>query len=149
MLHKAWNSRGEMPYCFPRSSIKFQGHTGQNITDFDPNWTFLDYRPVSFQIPQICLVSYQESLDWHPLTADVEVWRGYNWVPSQHQARIMTNLGTACKSAYFMGKRVIYSYLRAICRKAQLNLGNQPNYQITCEQFLSAAPITSNAWEGL
>ena len=34
MLHKAWNSKGEMPYCFPRSSIKFQGHTGQNITDF-------------------------------------------------------------------------------------------------------------------
>ena len=37
MLHKAWNSKGEMPCCFPRSSIKFQGHTGQNITDFDPN----------------------------------------------------------------------------------------------------------------
>ena len=30
MLHKAWNSEGEMPYCFPRSSIKFQGHTRQN-----------------------------------------------------------------------------------------------------------------------
>ena len=40
MLHKAWNSKEEMPYCFPRSSIKFQGHTGQNITDFDPNWAF-------------------------------------------------------------------------------------------------------------
>ena len=38
MLHKAWNSKGEMPYCFPRSSIKFQGHMVQNITDFDPNW---------------------------------------------------------------------------------------------------------------
>ena len=37
MLHKAWNSKEEMPYCFPRSSIKFQGHTGQNITDCDPN----------------------------------------------------------------------------------------------------------------
>ena len=47
MLHKAWNSKGEMPYCFPRSSIKFQGHTGQNITDFDPNWAFPDYRPVT------------------------------------------------------------------------------------------------------
>ena len=47
MLHKAWNSKGEMPYCFPRSSIKFQGHTGQNITDFDPNWVFPDYRPVA------------------------------------------------------------------------------------------------------
>ena len=47
MLHKAWNSKGEMPYCFPRSSIKFQGHTGQNITDFDPDWAFPDYRPVA------------------------------------------------------------------------------------------------------
>ena len=47
MLHKAWNSKGEVPYCFPRSSIKFQGHTGQNITDFDPNWAFPDNRPVA------------------------------------------------------------------------------------------------------
>ena len=47
MLHKAWNSKGEMPYCFPRSSIKFQSHTVQNITDFDPNWAFPDYRPVA------------------------------------------------------------------------------------------------------
>ena len=47
MLHKAWNSKGEMPYCFPRSSIKFQGHTVQNIIDFDPNWAFPDYRPVA------------------------------------------------------------------------------------------------------
>ena len=47
MLHKAWNSKEEMPYCFPRSSIKFQGHTGQNITDFDPNWAFPDYRRVA------------------------------------------------------------------------------------------------------
>ena len=35
-----------MLYFFPRSSIKFQGHTVQNITDFDPNWAFPDYRPV-------------------------------------------------------------------------------------------------------
>ena len=47
MLHKAWNNKGEMPYCFPRSSIKFQGHTWQNITDFDPYWAFPDYRPVA------------------------------------------------------------------------------------------------------
>ena len=47
MLHTAWNSKGEMPYCFPRSSVKFQGHTTQNITDFDPNWAFPNYRPVA------------------------------------------------------------------------------------------------------
>ena len=47
MLHNVWNSKGEMPYCFPRSSIKFQGHTVQNITDFDPNWAFPDYMQVA------------------------------------------------------------------------------------------------------
>ena len=47
MLHKAWNSKGEMLCCFPRSSIQFQGHMVQNITDFDPNWAFPDYRPVA------------------------------------------------------------------------------------------------------
>ena len=35
----------EVPYCFSRSSIKFEGHTGQKITDFDPNWAFPDCNP--------------------------------------------------------------------------------------------------------
>ena len=47
MLHKASNSKEETPYCFPRSSIKYQSHTGQNITDFDPNWAFPNYRLVA------------------------------------------------------------------------------------------------------
>ena len=29
MMHKAWCGLGEMPYCFSRSSVKFQGHRGQ------------------------------------------------------------------------------------------------------------------------
>ena len=32
----------EVPYCFSRSSIKFQGHTGQKITHFDLNCAFPD-----------------------------------------------------------------------------------------------------------
>ena len=32
----------EVPYCFSRSSIKFQGHTRQKITTFDQNWVFPD-----------------------------------------------------------------------------------------------------------
>ena len=47
IMHTAGSSIEEVPYCFPRSSIKFQGHTGQNITDFDPNWVFPDYKPVA------------------------------------------------------------------------------------------------------
>ena len=30
-MHKAWCCLGEVPYCFSRSSIKFQGHTAQKI----------------------------------------------------------------------------------------------------------------------
>ena len=40
-------ARLEKSLNFSRSSIKFQGHTGQNITDFEPNWAFPDYRPVA------------------------------------------------------------------------------------------------------
>ena len=40
MMHKAWSSVEEVPYCFSRSSVKFQGHTALKITEFDPDWTF-------------------------------------------------------------------------------------------------------------
>ena len=42
MLHKAWSSIEEVPYCFSRSSVKFQGHTALKIVEFDPNWPFPD-----------------------------------------------------------------------------------------------------------
>ena len=44
---KLETAKERCPIVFPRSSIKFQGHTGQNIADFDPNWAFPDYRPVA------------------------------------------------------------------------------------------------------
>ena len=37
---QTWCGMVEVPYCFPRSSIKFQGHTGQKLTDLDPNLAF-------------------------------------------------------------------------------------------------------------
>ena len=42
MMHKAWSGIEEVPYCFSRSSAKFQGHMGQKIADFDLNWVFPD-----------------------------------------------------------------------------------------------------------
>ena len=42
MMHKAWSSIEEVPYCFSRSSVKFQGHTALKIVEFDPNWAFPD-----------------------------------------------------------------------------------------------------------
>ena len=42
MMHTAWSSIEDVPYCFLRSSVKFQGHTALKIVEFDPNWRFLD-----------------------------------------------------------------------------------------------------------
>ena len=37
MLHKAWSSIEEVPFCFSRSSVKFQSRTALKIVEFDPN----------------------------------------------------------------------------------------------------------------
>ena len=42
MMHKAWSTIEEVPYCFSRSYVKLQGHTAKKIIDFDPNWGFPD-----------------------------------------------------------------------------------------------------------
>ena len=40
MMRKAWNRIEGVPYCFSKSSVKFQGHTGQKNTFLYPNWAF-------------------------------------------------------------------------------------------------------------
>ena len=42
MMHRAWSSIVEVPFCFSRSYVKFQGHTALKIVEFDPNWSFPD-----------------------------------------------------------------------------------------------------------
>ena len=42
MMHRAWSSIVEVPYCFSRSYVNFQGHTALKIVEFDPNWAFPD-----------------------------------------------------------------------------------------------------------
>ena len=42
MMHRARRSIIEVPYCFSRSSVKFQGHTALKIVKFDPKWAFPD-----------------------------------------------------------------------------------------------------------
>ena len=43
MMHKAWSSIEEVPYCFSRLSLKFQGHTGHKnwriFTQIERFWT--------------------------------------------------------------------------------------------------------------
>ena len=42
MMHRAWSSIVEVPYCFSRSYVKFQGNAALKIVEFDPNWAFPD-----------------------------------------------------------------------------------------------------------
>ena len=42
MIHRAWSSIVEVPYCFSISYVKLQGHTALKIVEFDPNWAFPD-----------------------------------------------------------------------------------------------------------
>ena len=42
LRNDAQSSIGEVPYCSSRSSVKFQGHMGQKIASFDPNWAIPD-----------------------------------------------------------------------------------------------------------
>ena len=97
MLHKVWNSKGEMLYCFPRSSIKFQGHTVQNITDFDPNWACPDFRPVAafkslrfalFTSTPSSYLPIRREIYIYACRAQIKIWHSsaycYMWITYPH-----------------------------------------------------------------
>ena len=42
MMHTAWCCLEEVPYCFWRSSVKFQGHKALKSIEFDTDWVFPD-----------------------------------------------------------------------------------------------------------
>ena len=93
MLHKAWNSKGEMPYRFPSSSVQFQGHKVQNITDFDPTWAFPDYRPVAaFKSLRFALLFKKMQLklsqgNWRPFCFGLNVLIWYvDWHSAGHKS---------------------------------------------------------------
>ena len=93
MLHKAWNSKGKMPYCFPWSSIKFQGHTVQNITDFDQNWAFPDYRPVAaFKSLRFALFTMFPSSYHHEIFRSYYQWQ--KWCPCKRSKVKVTEVKT-------------------------------------------------------
>ena len=80
MMHQAWSSIEEVPYCFWRSSVKFQGHPAQKIVDFDPDWAFPYYRPVAaFKSLRFALLS-----SWVPLA-----WFSSEMLPCEYRKDIL------------------------------------------------------------
>ena len=48
MMHKAWSTIEEVPYCFSSSSVKFQGHMALKSAEFDPIGRFGLYLQFNF-----------------------------------------------------------------------------------------------------
>ena len=46
MMHRAWSSIVEVPYCFSRSYVKFQGHTALKIVELTQIGRFRTLTPV-------------------------------------------------------------------------------------------------------
>ena len=63
MIHKAWSNVEEVPYCFSRSSVKFQGHTAKKklliLTQIG------HFRTVAPVWIHQWLQNYAKSLKWH------------------------------------------------------------------------------------
>ena len=135
MLHKAWNSKEEMPYCFPRSSVNFQGHTVKNITDFDPNWAFPDYRPVaafkSLRFALLCVYEFRFINNWFeicnnnqsytlidityfkPIINESEVWLHHSLYLADNWGNYATKL--VSKSSGKMTFCQLYLFMKTKC----------------------------------
>ena len=62
MMHKAWNDIEEVPYGFSRSSVQFQGHTGQKIAIFT---RVENFRTVALVLIHRWPRNNAHSLKWH------------------------------------------------------------------------------------
>ena len=93
MMHQAWSSIEEVPYCFWRSSVKFQGHMAKKIVDFDPDWAFPDYRPVA-AFKSLRFALFNDCMDCRTITyAELSVIAFTSW---RHQMETFSALLDLC-----------------------------------------------------
>ena len=72
MMHIAWSSIEEVPYCFSRSSIKFEGHTGHKIIYFDLDWAFPDNSSLISLMAMKCCTKLQVAWKRCPISSSVK-----------------------------------------------------------------------------
>ena len=70
MMHKAWYSIEEVPYCYSRSFINFQGHTGWLIEDLkicNATWA-IKWRMITYKSQNVIITYFTKchdvSKDW-------------------------------------------------------------------------------------
>ena len=89
MMHKAWSSIEEEPYCFARSSVKCQGRTALKLIEFDPNWAFPDCNSsLNSRMAMKCCTKLQTAKERCPI-----VFQGH---PSNFTGQNITDFDPNC-----------------------------------------------------
>ena len=92
MMHRAWSSIVEVPYCFSRSYVKFQGHMALKIVEFDPNWAFPDYNSsLNSPMAMKCCTKFETAKERWPI-----VFQGHpsNFKVTRYKtSQILTQIG--------------------------------------------------------
>ena len=136
MMHRAWSSIVEVPYCFSRSSIKYQGHTGWKINDLNSIWVRLQGRsqlsnpsdlPCSMSSVQFCGHGRQQNASFDPIWAFADC-------KSKSNALMAMKLCTKQKGAW---KRslLFFKAIGPISRSHRPNKGSRPVTAIKSLRF--------------
>ena len=117
-MHRAWRSIVEVPYCFSRSYVKFQGHTALKIVEVDPNWAFPDCNSsLNSPMAMKCCTKLETAKERCPI-----VFQGHpsNFKVTQDKTSpILTQIG----------------HFRTIGRSQLSNPSDLPCYKYTWKQF--------------
>ena len=92
MKHRAWSSIVEVPYCFSRSYVKFQGHTPLKIVEFDPNLAFPDCNSsLNSPMAMKCYTKFETAKERCPI-----LFQGHPWnfkATKNKTSPILTQIG--------------------------------------------------------
>ena len=134
MMHRASSSIVEVPYCFSRSSVKFQGHTALKIVEFDPNWAFPDCNcSLNSPMAMKCCTKLETAKERSPIVfqghpSNFKVTR-YKTSPILTQFGRFRTIGQSQLSNpsdlpcchYFVGKNMIFEYRNRLIYGVQCN----------------------------
>ena len=136
MMHKAWSSIEEVPYCFPMSYVKFQGHTAKKIVDFDPNWVFPDcnssLNPSNLPClshSDFCIFSFNQAALW--LVQSV---------------RLSVTPFSLCSHHHEIFRSYYHWQKWCPCKRSRSKVkATEVNIQLSC--FLIVTPVWIHIWE--
>ena len=129
MMHRAWSSIVEVPYCFSRSYVNFQGHTALKIVEFDPNWAFPDCNSsLNSPMAMKCCTKLETAKERCPI-----VFQGHpsNFKVTRYKTSpILTQIGR----------------FRTIGRSQLSNPSDLPCYLVKRVKFGVSGHLPENAW---